>query len=790
MSYTPINPNGQKTMADSEPVVIASDQTVIPVSLSSIPLPTGAAQDGTDITTPTAMPVGGVGIRGWLSAIWTKLNGSLTVTGSFFQATQPVSLATNTPILQTGSNVIGSISNTAFTANAGTNLNTSALALEAGNLATIKTNTDKIPALGQALAAASTPVVLTTIQQAALTPPAAISGFNLESTQLLVKAKTDNIPVQGQALAANSLPVVLTAAQVSTLTPPAQITGYALAANQQTDALTNTQIRATALPVSGAFFQTTQPVSGTVTANTGLAQPLTDAQIRATSLPVSGSVTANVGTTNGLALDVTLTNGTTKAILRTATKGTTPGADTTSSAIDANTQALDVSVKNNVSVIGAFFQTTQPVSLTSTTVTNTVDVSATSLPLPTGAASAANQQTNAITDLQIRATPLPISGTVSTGGLTDTQLRATALPISGTVSTGGLTDTQIRATPLPISGTVSTGLTQPLTDAQLRATAISTLTPAEGLVSTGNSTVTNLAANAVFTGVAEDITVYSNIKVNIYSSHASAIDGLNYQQSHDGVLWFSMDLYTIPAGTQKTFSTSANMKFFRVVYTNGATATTQFIIQVLYHKSDKQASSVKPQDGRGNDNDFTEELSFLMGYNGTSWDRIRSSLKGVQGLNALNTQDLKDSGRSNVTFYTLIPVLSSATDTLQSLTATRSNATVAATATPSVVTTGKTLRVTKLSASYVATATSGYAMVRLRFNTTGVVVISSSVATTLVIGAHNPATANSANTVEVPFSEGMEFAAGTGLGISVQGFAAATATAVGYVLVSLTGYEY
>ena len=52
---------------------------------------TGLAKDGTDITTPTAMPAGGLGIRGWLSAIWTKLNGSLAVTGTFFQATQPVS---------------------------------------------------------------------------------------------------------------------------------------------------------------------------------------------------------------------------------------------------------------------------------------------------------------------------------------------------------------------------------------------------------------------------------------------------------------------------------------------------------------------------------------------------------------------------------------------------------------------------------------------------------------------------------------------------------------------------
>lgn len=69
------------------------------------------------------------------------------------------------------------------TANAGTNLNTSALALEAGgNLAAVKTDVDKIPAQGQALAAASMPVVLTAAQIATLTPPAAIAGFALDST--------------------------------------------------------------------------------------------------------------------------------------------------------------------------------------------------------------------------------------------------------------------------------------------------------------------------------------------------------------------------------------------------------------------------------------------------------------------------------------------------------------------------------------------------------------------------------------------------------------------------------
>jgi len=74
------NPNGQATMANSKPVVIASNQSPISVQDSS-----GAklALDGTDIT-GAVMPTGGVGHRGWLSAIYTKLAGTLTaaVTGT------------------------------------------------------------------------------------------------------------------------------------------------------------------------------------------------------------------------------------------------------------------------------------------------------------------------------------------------------------------------------------------------------------------------------------------------------------------------------------------------------------------------------------------------------------------------------------------------------------------------------------------------------------------------------------------------------------------------------------
>lgn len=146
--------------------------------------------------------------------------------------------------------------------------------------------------------------------------------------------------------------------------------------------------------------------------------------------------------------------------------------------------------------------------------------------------------------------------------------------------------------------------------------------------------------------------------------------------------------------------------------------------------------------------------------------------------------------RSPVTYYTLIPVLTSATDTLLSLTGTKGGSTVTATTTPAVVTAAKTFRIEHFWASYIATATSGYAVVRLRYNTGGVVAITSPVLHTMAVGAGTPGTANSVGMEDADLPEGLEVPAGTGIGISAQGFAAATATAVGYVFCAVHGFEY
>lgn len=209
MAYNPINLGPQLTNA-SQAVVLPSDQTPIPV------------------------------------------------TGTFFQATQPVSLVTLPP-LATGSNVIGSISNTTFASTqSGTwNINnisgTISLPTGASTEATLSALNTKIPA-----------------------------NLTVTATRLLVDGSGVTQPVSGSVSVSNF--------------PATQ-------------------------PVSGSVsvsnFPATQPVSGTVTANISgsisntsfEATQATAANLNAT---VVGTVTANIGTTGGLALDATLTGGTQK----------------------------------------------------------------------------------------------------------------------------------------------------------------------------------------------------------------------------------------------------------------------------------------------------------------------------------------------------------------------------------------------------------------------------------------------------------------------------------------------
>ena len=232
--------------------------------------------------------------------------------------------------------------------------------------------------------------------------------------------------------------------------------------------------------------------------------------------------------------------------------------------------------------------------------------------------------------------PVSLTSTTITGTVAATQSGTwNVTNISGTVSlpTGAATETTLAAlnTKTPALGQAVMASSQPVVIASNQS-AITVTVGSNSLVSTVNSTAVNLGVGAVFTGTSEDVSEYSMINATVFSSHASATDGLSLQQSSDGTNWDMVDAYTIPAATGKTFSIAVNAKFYRLVYTNGATLTTSLRIQTIHSKSPKKGSSMRPQDARTNDNDMEEMASYNSLFNGTSWDRARGTIANGQAV--------------------------------------------------------------------------------------------------------------------------------------------------------------
>jgi hypothetical protein len=115
MAYQPKNPNGQSTMANSEPIVIASDQSNVPVSLTSVPshpvtnagiFPVQATLDaGTNTVTATGtagsavtltIPAAGAGLFTYITSLQIQIYATAARTGAA------------TPILVTTTNITGS----------------------------------------------------------------------------------------------------------------------------------------------------------------------------------------------------------------------------------------------------------------------------------------------------------------------------------------------------------------------------------------------------------------------------------------------------------------------------------------------------------------------------------------------------------------------------------------------------------------------------------------------------------------------------------------------------------
>lgn len=156
----------------------------------------------------------------------------------------------------TGTNLHTVIDSGSVTANAGSNLNTSLLALEAGgNLAAIKTDVDKIPSdpakesghlatIDTALAAIKTDadkIPSDPAREGGNLATLTAKDFATQATLALIKADADKIPTQGTALTAASMPVNIASDQtvpVSLASQPLP-TGAALEADGNLNRLVN-----------------------------------------------------------------------------------------------------------------------------------------------------------------------------------------------------------------------------------------------------------------------------------------------------------------------------------------------------------------------------------------------------------------------------------------------------------------------------------------------------------------------------------------------------------------------
>lgn len=90
MAYNPNNPNGQQTMANSAPVVIASNQSAVAISAASLPLPSGAATEATLSLVNGKLP-SGLTVTSTHLLVDSYQAGSWSVSVSNFPATQPIS---------------------------------------------------------------------------------------------------------------------------------------------------------------------------------------------------------------------------------------------------------------------------------------------------------------------------------------------------------------------------------------------------------------------------------------------------------------------------------------------------------------------------------------------------------------------------------------------------------------------------------------------------------------------------------------------------------------------------
>lgn len=275
--------------------------------------------------------------------------------------------------------------------------------------------------------------------------------------------------------------------------------------------------------------------------------------------PVSGTVTANAGTnlnTSALALDATLTGGSQKTKI----------VDT------GGVNVASVSAAGAVKVDGS--AVTQPIS---GTVATNADTTIGGTVAPSKEFLVAGKTNDGTPQYQ----PIP-EGAGGRSVIVEGIAGGTVVPISGTVTANQGTN---NATPwnenIAQVGGSAVSLGAKVSASSIPVVLASDQANIPSVVSAANSSTVALGSNAVFTGTSESVLGFEQITVIAFANQASAAAGLSIQQSQDGTNWDTTHTATVAASTNTPITVPVLSQFFRVVYTNGASAQATFRLQAI-----------------------------------------------------------------------------------------------------------------------------------------------------------------------------------------------------------------
>lgn len=163
-----------------------------------------------------------------------------------------------------------------------------------------------------------------------------------------------------------------------------------------------------------------------------------------------------------------------------------------------------------------------------------------------------------------------------------------------------------------------------------------------------NTHTANLGIGASFTGAATDLGDFLGVLVTVYSDQASAVDGLEIQFSNDGATWRVGDVFSIGAGSFKTFTFQPVLQFFRVVYTNGGVGTLDFALNSLLCGATPKSSSHRLEDNVSGQDDATLQKAVIAAkLPGGDYQNIDASAGGA--LQVVITDENQDAfGRIRV----------------------------------------------------------------------------------------------------------------------------------------------